>query len=166
MYKLRKYGDPVLRQKCEPVLKIDDKLKKLVKEMFEIMRKENGVGLAASQIGVLKQLAVIDARSSEKNGLYVLINPEIIKSEGEIVSEEGCLSFLPEFKFPIKRKAKVTVKILDMEGKEKKITVRDLLSRIFQHEIDHLSGILFIDHMTLEQKTDYLKQLREKNCGF
>lgn len=163
MFKIRKYGDPVLRQKAEPVKEINANVLKLIENMLELMYSAHGVGLAANQVGVLKQVVVINISGPEvKKNAIVLINPKIIKSEGEMTGEEGCLSFVPEMRYPIRRKAKISVKYLDVHGKEKKISAADLLSRVMQHEIDHLHGILFIDHMESSSKSTYLKKLREK----
>ena len=117
-------------------------IKELVKDMLETMYKNNGVGLAAPQVGILKRVVVIDLY--DNNGPIVLINPEIIKEKGEQEVEEGCLSFPNQFA-KIIRPAEVTVKALDEDGKEIKIKAKELLAQAISHEVDHLEGILFVD---------------------
>ncbi len=141
-------GQPVFRQKALKVRQMDKSVGKLIDDMIETMYKANGVGLAAPQVGVSKRLIVVDTSLREENQkLIVLINPEIIQSDEEILSEEGCLS-LPGFITRLKRKEKVLVKGLDREGKEIEIEAEGLLSRALQHEIDHLDGILLIDRIS------------------
>ncbi len=139
---IRKNGDEVLRKKSRAVEKVDEKIKELVKDMLETMYKNNGVGLAAPQVGILKRVVVIDLY--DNNGPIVLINPEIIKEKGEQEVEEGCLSFPNQFA-KIIRPAEVTVKALDEDGKEIKIKAKELLAQAISHEVDHLEGILFVD---------------------
>lgn len=139
---IRKNGDEVLRKKSRAVEKVDEKIKELVKDMLETMYKNNGVGLAAPQVGILKRVVVIDLY--DNNGPIILINPEIIKEKGEQEVEEGCLSFPNQFA-KIIRPAEVTVKALDEDGKEIKIKAKELLAQAISHEVDHLEGILFVD---------------------
>lgn len=139
---IRKNGDEILRKKSRKVEKVDEKIKELVKDMLETMYKNNGVGLAAPQVGILKRVVVIDLY--DNNGPIVLINPEIIKEKGEQEVEEGCLSFPNQFA-KIIRPAEVTVKALDEDGKEIKIKAKELLAQAISHEVDHLEGILFVD---------------------
>lgn len=143
--KIRTYPDPILKKKSEKVdpEKIKTaKFQKLISAMFDFMAENNGLGLAAPQIGESIQLCVINFAGDK----YVLINPKIIsKSWRKEVCEEGCLSFPNKF-IPVKRPRKVTVKALDANGNTFKITAEGLLSKAFQHEIDHLNGILFIEH--------------------
>lgn len=147
--KIRKNGDPVLRQKT---LKIKDPLaneiKGLVLNMIETMHAENGVGLAAPQVGSNLRLCVIQTEDLQ----YVLINPQITsKSKEKVISEEGCLSFPGEF-FPISRHSEVQVRYLDENGKPSKIKGQGLLARALQHEIDHLDGVLIIDRIKKNRK--------------
>jgi peptide deformylase len=145
---IRKYPDEVLKKKSEPVTDINGELQKLIDNMLETMYKSNGIGLAAPQVGVAKRLIVIDTSIREENqSLIVLINPEIVSSNGEILSEEGCLS-LPGFITRLKRKEKVFVKGLDRKGNSIEIEAEGLLGRALQHEIDHLEGILLIDRIS------------------
>ncbi len=148
LLEIRKYPNEVLKKRAEKIENIDSELQKLIDDMIETMYKANGVGLAAPQVGVSKRLIVVDTSLREENQkLIVLINPEIIQSDEEILSEEGCLS-LPGFITRLKRKEKVLVKGLDREGKEIEIEAEGLLSRALQHEIDHLDGILLIDRIS------------------
>lgn len=139
---IRENGDEVLRKKSRTVEVIDEKIKELVKDMIETMHKSNGVGLAAPQVGILKRIAVIDLYDDK--GPIVLINPEIIKEKGEQEVEEGCLSFPNQFA-KIIRPAEVTVKALDIDGKERIIKAKELLAQAISHECDHLDGVLFVD---------------------
>jgi peptide deformylase len=147
-HEIVKYPDPVLAKRGEAVTAFDDRLKTLVEEMFESMYQAQGIGLAAPQIGISQRLTVIDV-SFKKNPeeKIVLINPEIVHREGEQYEEEGCLS-LPEIREKVKRAAKVKVRAQDVEGEWFEIEGEELLSRAFQHEIDHLDGVLFIDRLS------------------
>lgn len=148
LLEIRKYPDEVLKKKAEPVSEFNGNLQKLIDDMIETMYKANGVGLAAPQVGVLKRLIVVDTSPREPNqSLIVLINPEIVNAEGEILSEEGCLS-LPGFITRLNRKEKVLVRGLNREGREIEIEASGLLSRALQHEIDHLDGTLLIDRIS------------------
>lgn len=139
---VRESGDEVLRKKCRTVEVVDDKIRELVDDMLETMYKYNGVGLAAPQVGILKRVVVID--TYEGDGPIILINPEIVKEKGKQEVDEGCLSF-PNQYAKIIRPNEVTVKALDENGKEFKITGKGLLAQALSHEIDHLNGVLFVD---------------------
>ena len=141
--------DPVLRRVSTPVVKIDDEIKKLIKDMFATMYDAPGIGLAAVQIGVAKRVVTIDAtRGEDEKNPMVFINPEIISSSEDMdVKEEGCLS-IAEFYEEVERPTAVTVRYLDEKGKTKEIEAEGLLARALQHEIDHLNGVLFIDHIS------------------
>ncbi len=141
--KIRKYGDEVLRKKSKKVDVFDERLHTLIEDMLETMREAEGVGLAAPQIGILKRVVVIDVGE----GPIVLVNPEIIESEGEITQPEGCLS-IPGVVGEVPRPTRVKVRAQDKWGKPYEIEGEDLLARAFCHEIDHLDGILFIDKAT------------------
>src|SRR5271169_6624553 len=142
--KIVKYPEPVLSQPGEPVTEFNGELRALVADMFETMYSAQGIGLAAPQVGVSKRLTVIDlSMGKEPKDKLVLINPEIISSEGKLYEEEGCLSF-PEIREKIARSAKVRIRAQDEHGKWFEMDGEDLLSRCFQHEIDHLDGTLFI----------------------
>ncbi|MDN4619570.1 peptide deformylase [Paenibacillus sp. PsM32] len=134
--------DEVLHKKAKEVTKITPNVQKLLTDMADTMYDADGVGLAAPQVGILKRLIVVDV--GDDNGLIELINPEIIESNGEQLGSEGCLS-IPGLNGQVRRALEVTVKGLDRNGEEVTITGRDLLARAFQHEIDHLNGVLFTD---------------------
>lgn len=141
---VRLEDDEILRKKTRKVENIDDKIRELVDDMIETMHSQDGVGLAAPQVGVLKRVVVIDLYDDK--GPYVLINPEIIKEKGEQEVDEGCLSFPNKFA-KVVRPAEVTVKALDKDGKEYKLKGKGLLAQAISHELDHLEGILFVDKM-------------------
>ena len=146
---IRKYGDPVLETPCEPVADFgSDELRQLAANMFETMYGNKGVGLAAPQVGVSKQLTVVDVSAGEDpSAKLVLINPEIVTREGQQLGEEGCLS-IPGFREDVRSAMKVKVRALDLEGKPFEVEGEELLARAFQHEIDHLHGILFLKHLS------------------
>ena len=148
IYPIVKFGDPVLEKTAAPVTDFDNELKKLVDDMFESMYAAHGVGLAAPQIGISKRLAVVDISFKEDpNAKLVLVNPEIIHIEGRQSQNEGCLS-IPEFREPVTRARKVTVRAQDLNGKMFEQTGEDLLARAFLHETDHLNGKLYISHLS------------------
>jgi peptide deformylase len=157
IYPIVKYGDPVLEKVGTPVTEFDDKLKKLVEDMFESMYEAHGVGLAAPQIGLSLQLSVIDVSFKEDpDAKMVLCNPQIIKTEGKQTSSEGCLS-IPEFRENVTRPKYVTVRAQDVNGKWFEKTGEDLLARAFLHETDHLHGKLYISHISA-LKRDLMKR--------
>ena len=157
IYQIVKFGDPVLEKPAAPVTAFDDELKKLVDDMFESMYAAHGVGLAAPQIGISKRLAVIDITFKEDpKAKLVLANPEIIHTEGKHRQNEGCLS-IPEFREPVTRPTKVTVRAQDVNGKWYEKTGEDLLARAFLHETDHLDGKLYISHLSA-LKRDLMKR--------
>ena len=153
MQRIRIYGDPVLRKTAVTVEQFDDRLQIFIDEMIETMVVEDGVGLAANQVGEPLRVAVIDTTGGEEPPI-VLINPEITERSDEIVeTDEGCLS-LPGISLPVKRPAEVTVTALDRNGQPFTISnAGGLLARALQHETDHLNGILFIDHVSSLQRT-------------
>ena len=158
IYPIVKYGNPVLEKRGEDITEFDTpELNKLVDDMFESMYAAKGVGLAAPQIGVGKRLAVIDISTGEDpKQKIVLINPEIVKTEGSHKSEEGCLS-LPTFREQVTRPLKVTVRAQNAHGKEFEMTGDELLARAFLHETDHLNGKLYISHISA-LKRDLMKR--------
>ena len=139
---IRTEGDEILKKKSKKVEVIDEKIHELIKDMIETLKKYDGVGLAAVQVGILKQIIVI--HEGEDKPIYVLINPEIISQTGVQVVEEGCLSFPNKFA-KIERPEKIKIKALDENGKEIIITGKGLLAQVISHEIDHLNGEVFID---------------------
>lgn len=136
-------GNPVLREVAEPVRKVNAEIKKLLAEMFETMALENGIGLAAPQVGVNKRVIVLDL-SHEGIKPFALINPEIIKGSGEEIDNEGCLS-VPGVYLPVRRYTKIKVKARDTNDRQTIFEATGLLARAIQHEIDHLEGRLFVD---------------------
>ena len=141
--------DQRLRQVCEPVAVVDDAVRALADDMLETMYDAPGIGLAAPQIGGLTRLIVRDvAKEDEERAPIVMVNPKIVwASEERSVYEEGCLS-IPEYYEEVERPASVTVAYLDRDGAEREITAEGLLATCVQHEIDHLNGVLFIDHIS------------------
>ncbi len=158
---IRKYPDPVLSQPGEPVTDFNDELRKLVADMFETTYASQGIGLAAPQVGVSKRLTVIDlSMGKNADDKLVLINPEIISSEGRLYEEEGCLSF-PDIREKIVRSAKVRIRAQDEHGKWFEMDGEELLSRCFQHEIDHLNGVLFIFRMSALKRNLNLRKIKK-----
>ena len=156
LLKIQKYGNPILRQKCEPVKKVNNEIRKLIDDMLETMYKNNGVGLAAPQVGVKKRIIVIDVG----NGPLALVNPKITKRKGEDILEEGCLS-LPGILVKIKRATKINIEGLNREGKRISIEATYLAARALQHEIDHLNGILIIDKINFFKRQKLKKKLEK-----
>jgi peptide deformylase len=156
-----KYPEPVLERPGEPVTEFDGELQKLVDDMFESMYAAKGIGLAAPQIGLSKRLTVIDLSFKERpEDRIVLINPEIIFREGKQYEEEGCLS-LPEIRDKVSRAAKVRVRAQDVKGEWFEIEGEELLARAFQHEIDHLDGILFFRRVSALKRDLILRKIRK-----
>lgn len=142
--RMRIVPDEILRRKAKKVGKIPANMKKLVNDMIETMNDESGVGLAANQVGSLQKVAVIQTPEMEEP--LVLINPEIVKQEGEREVEEGCLS-IPGYRGMVKRSVSVRARALGLNGKVIRINAEELLAQALEHEIDHLNGILYIDHL-------------------
>ncbi|MBM3212156.1 peptide deformylase [Candidatus Poribacteria bacterium] len=159
--KIMKYGSKVLREVAQPVESITDEIKQIVDNMLEVMYKSDGVGLAAPQIGISKRIAVIDISPHEPSAkAIVLINPEILELEGQNEAEEGCLS-VPDIRGIIKRSERIVVKALDLNGQEIRIEADGLLARAIQHELDHLNGKFFVDHLGRLKQQLIRKQLRK-----
>ena len=156
---IRKYGDDVLRHPAEPVQEIDDALQKLIDDMIDTMYAAPGVGLAANQVGVSKRLMLIDLSVGKRPGeCHVFINPEMIEAEGEITEEEGCLS-IPDFVEIVTRPERVKLRYLDRHGKQREMWGEGLMARAMCHEIDHLNGTLFVDHLRGFKKDRILKKI-------
>ncbi|MFH2069861.1 MAG: peptide deformylase [Elusimicrobiota bacterium] len=157
-----KYPSPVLKKKCSPVLGITSETKGLIKNMVDMMRASNGLGLAANQIGHPVRILVISLPEKDgKPSELVLINPTILQKRGKIFEEEGCLSF-PGFYTKIKRHKKVVVSAINERGKTVEIMVEDLLSRVIQHEIDHLNGISFVQRLPFLQRIKTLLDIHRR----
>jgi peptide deformylase len=161
IHEVVKWPNPVLSKPGEKVTVFDAKLKKLTEEMFDSMYAAQGIGLAAPQIAVSKRITVIDV-SFKKNPAdrIVLINPEIVSREGKQVEEEGCLS-LPEIREKVSRAAKVKVKAQDVTGEWFEVEGEELLARAFQHEIDHLDGVLFIDRLSRLKRDLVIRKMKK-----
>ena len=157
---IRIYGDPVLRTRSADVTDIDGRLHTLSESMFDTMYEAPGLGLAAPQIGVRKRFFVYDFG----DGPQTMINPEILESEGEWIYEEGCLS-VPGLSWEITRPKTIHIVGLDIDGNEISIEADELEARLYQHEIDHLDGILLVDHLDDEQRREALSVIRELGMG-
>ena len=147
---LRYYGDPVLRKRAEPVAEITEAERQLAEQMLETLYATgNGIGLAATQVGVLKRLIIVDIgeEDDEEYEPLVLFNPELLSSDGEIVAEEGCLS-IPDVTADVKRPESIVVEGVNLQREAIRIETDGLLARVLQHEIDHLNGVLFIDRIS------------------
>ena len=161
IYPIVKYPDPVLQRPAEPVTVFDSKLRQLVDDMFTSMYEAEGIGLAAPQIGISKRLTIIDLSFQKKpEDKIVLINPEITEAEGKQYEDEGCLS-LPDIRDKVHRAAHVKVCAQDAHGKHFEIEGDALLARAFQHEIDHLDGILFIYRISRLKRDLQLRKIRK-----
>lgn len=153
------FPDPLLRNKAQPVSVVDDSIRKMVDDMFETMYEQSGVGLAAIQVNIAKRIIVIDVSENRTQPLCV-INPEIIKREGTQYESEGCLSFSGVFD-KVERSAKIRFKALDRDGKSYELDAEDILSICIQHEMDHLDGVLFIDHLSRLKQERARKKLEK-----
>jgi peptide deformylase len=147
---------PILRQETTVLTEVTDAHRRLIDDMFETMRVARGIGLAATQVGRLERICVIDIDKVK----YALVNPEIVESDGEQSGEEGCLS-IPEIYGDVTRAKHVVVRALERNGKPIEIDAHDLLARCLQHEIDHLHGRLFIDYLSLLKRTAAIKKWRK-----
>jgi len=169
---IHKYGDPVLRQKAQPVGKIDAEIRRLVQEMIDTMRVERGVGLAAQQVGETRSVCIVDVPDpldTDENGVrhnpdiampMVLVNPEILEfSKQTEVGDEGCLSF-PGIYAPVKRSVEIKLRYQDLETTQHVVTLKNFVARVAQHEIDHLNGILLVDRMSRLKKIALSGQLK------
>jgi peptide deformylase len=161
IYPIVKYGHPVLEKTGQQVAVFDGDLEKLVADMFETMYAAHGVGLAAPQIGISKRLCVIDISSNENPGnRIVLANPVVVSTDGKQTDEEGCLS-LPSFRAPTTRPMRATVRGQDITGKELTLEGEGLLARAFCHEIDHLNGVLFIQHLSMLKRDSIRRRVKK-----
>ena len=158
-YNIRLFGDPVLKQRANEITDVDGTLVRLAEDMTETLYEASGLGLAAPQVGVQKRLFVYDLREDE--GPKVLINPTISESRGEWVYEEGCLS-VPGLAWEIVRPKEIHLTGYDLDGNEVSIEADELVARLFQHELDHLDGVLLLDRMEKPQRKAAMKELRER----
>jgi peptide deformylase len=156
-----KYGHPALRGVARPVQNLDGDLHQLIEDMVETMNAAPGVGLAANQVGSLHRVFVANpSEDHDPAKLLVVINPELVERQGELVSEEGCLS-IPEFRDKVRRDRRVLVRGLDRNGRPIQVEGEDLLARILQHEIDHLNGVLFVDRLSPAKRDILLRKLKK-----
>jgi peptide deformylase len=160
---IRTFGDPVLREPARPVEDFDEPLRRLARDMMATMKAAPGVGLAAPQVGRPIRLIVFDV-GEEDGGFGALANPTLRNEWGDQVGEEGCLS-LPGLYFPVKRYAAVQAEAFDVDGNAVTIEARELLARVLQHEVDHLNGVLFIDRLEREHRSEAMARLREQALG-
>jgi len=155
------YGQPILRQVARPVQDLNGDLRQLIQDMVETMYAAPGVGLAANQVGSLHRVFVANpSEDHDPAKLLVVINPELVDSQGDLVSEEGCLS-IPEFRDEVRRARRVLVRGLDRDGRPIQVEGEDLLARILQHEIDHLNGVLFVDRLSPAKRDILLRKLKK-----
>jgi peptide deformylase len=162
IHTIRVFGDPVLKRPTAPVTDIDGALVKLVDAMYDTMYDAPGVGLAAPQVGVQKRFFVYDV--NDDSGPHVILNPEVVATEGEWLFEEGCLS-LPGLSFELVRPKLVTVQGVDLDGNDVTIQGDELLGRVFLHEIDHLDGVLMLDRLEGDERKQAMRELREQGMG-
>lgn len=153
--KIRIYPDPILRRKCRTIRRIDDDVRKLAADMVETLIDAEGVGLAANQVGALKRIIALNLPEEEP---YWLVNPEIIRTEGQRAITEGCLS-VPGYEGLVNRSVRVTARALDQAGSKWRVTAEELLAQALEHEIDHLNGIMYMDHLLEHEK---LRKLGEE----
>lgn len=160
--RITKHGEPVLKKPSEPIdyESFKERLPNLLKDMWATMYSVRGVGLAAPQVGLNIRLSVIDVRPEGKSQRLVLINPEILSLSGTINDEEGCLS-LPGLYAKVKRASRCRIRAFDAQGRPYEMTGEGLLARAFQHEIDHLDGKLFIDHLDFTDKLKIMPILKD-----
>ena len=161
---IRLFGDPVLKQRSDPVTRFDAELARFGDDLLETLRDAHGAGLAAPQVGVLKRMFAYDIPPDPETGEHpsgVLVNPVITRWEGEQDGEEGCLSF-PGIYYACKRAMEVTVEAVDLGGQALRVDGEGLLARCIQHEVDHLDGVLFIDRLSRGDRKRALKQWRER----
>ena len=151
-------GSPVLRQRGNEVAGVDDEVRRLVDDLFETMEASHGVGLAANQVGVARRVAVVDADGER----FAMINPVIVEAEGRTTAEEGCLS-IPEIFGDVTRPERVVLEALDRDGKPFRLAAEGLVARAIQHELDHLDGILFLDHLGLMKRKVLLARWKREH---
>lgn len=158
-YRVRVFGDPVLKQKAKEVKEFDGKLARQVEAMIPVMYDAVGVGLAAPQVGIQQRFFVYDLQ--DETGPHAMINPEIVETSGECAYDEGCLS-VPGMRFEITRPEIVTARGFDIHGKELVLSGDDLLGRLLLHEVDHLNGLLLLDRLNPDERKEALRKIREQ----
>jgi peptide deformylase len=167
LHKIITYGHPTLRVRCEPVTEFNDELRQLAAEMIATMLDADGVGLAAPQIDIPIRLLVVGVPQEDSDELILMAvtNPEVVEPEGTWDYEEGCLS-IPDVRDTVTRPEQIRLRYQDLDGKQQEITAEGMLARVLQHEVDHLNGILFIDHLSPVRRALHsgkLKRLAREN---
>ena len=152
-------GEPVLRQRSTEVGAVTDDVRRLIDDMFDTMDAAKGVGLAANQVGVARRVAVIDAEGSR----FALVNPVLLSAEGRSVAEEGCLS-IPDIFGDVTRPERIVLEALDRDGRPFRLDAEGLVARAVQHEVDHLDGILFLDHLSLMRRRLLLARWKREHA--
>jgi len=160
LLRLHLLGSPVLRQRSDDVATVDDDVRRFIDDMFETMEAAKGVGLAANQVGVARRVAVVDAEGRR----FAMVNPRIVQAEGRATAEEGCLS-IPDVYGDVTRPSTVVLEALDRDGQPFRMEASGLVARAIQHEIDHLDGILFLDHLGALRRAMLLKKFRKEYAG-
>ena len=156
-----RYGTPILRQRTQEVVNLNGELQGLIDDLVETMYAAPGVGLAANQVASPHRVFVANpAEDHDPSRLLVVVNPEVVESEGEITAEEGCLS-IPDFREDVRRARRVLIRGLDREGRPIEIEGVDLLARIFQHEMDHLNGLFFVDRLSPAKRDILVRKLKK-----
>ena len=163
VHALHLLGSPVLRQRAAPVKRVDEEVRRLVDDLFETMRAARGVGLAANQVGAPRRVAVVDVGDDDPPAL-VLINPTIVERSGSETAEEGCLS-IPDIFGDVERAQSIVLEATDRDGRPYRVTVSGFKARAVQHEIDHLDGILFLDHLTAVKRSLLVSKWRKARKG-
>ncbi len=158
LLQLHLLGSPVLRQHSEPVPSVDEDVRRMIEDMFDTMDAAKGIGLAANQVGIARRVAVVDVDEDR----FVMVNPRIVETEGRASAEEGCLS-IPDIYADVTRPHRVVVEALDAEGRPYRKEATGLKARAIQHEIDHLDGILFLDHLSLVRRQMLLAKWRREH---
>jgi peptide deformylase len=159
LLKLHLFGSPVLRKESAPVPVVDDATRQFIDDMFETMDAARGIGLAANQVGVATRVAVINADGQR----FAMVNPRVLEPGPKVTAEEGCLS-IPDYYAEVKRPGTVVLEALDRDGKAFRLEATGLVARAIQHELDHLDGILFTDHLTPLKREMLLKRYKREHA--
>jgi peptide deformylase len=154
-------GSPVLRERAAEIAQVDDEVRELVRDLFETMHADSGIGLAANQVGIARRVAVVQ---TEEDDAVVLIDPVIVEREGTVKGEEGCLS-IPDIFADVERAARIVVETTTLGNERVRVEASDLRSRAIQHEIDHLDGVLFLDHLSPLKRRMLMKRWQKSRKG-
>jgi peptide deformylase len=162
---IRIYGDSVLRKRAKEITRVDAKIRKLASEMLNTLKEAGGIGLAANQVGQELRIFIVNRSLFQlEDSPLVVVNPEIVDSQGEQIEEEGCLS-VPGTYADVSRPLKLTVRGIDLDEKEMVVEAKGILSRVLAHEIDHLNGVLFVDHLSSLKRRLLSKKLKKLSAG-